>query len=175
MIKIPKHADTFEVCCRQTFDKPSPLSGRQVAVQRKEACTPVGQTLALQYPVWRLHSFYRIYYILTASISEETGKFYDRGDHGFLCVPWLLQPTPTPIDVIYRAKYDRFTGHAKTLTGKCMTFNHIQTHHLGALHVIWNVLAILNNTGVKGSSLQPPPPSAGTSPMSYSFTRKYKY
>ena len=74
---------------------------------------------------------------LTSTFFEDPRKFCDREHHGFLCVPWLLRlrPTPTPIDVIYRAKYDAFTDRVlKAFTGKSMTLKHIETT------VFWCVL-----------------------------------
>ena len=65
---------------------------------------------------------------------EDPGKFCDREHNGFPCVPWLLQPTPTPIDVIYRAKYDTFTGRVlQTFTGKSVTFKHSETTVIGCV------------------------------------------
>ena len=116
-LKSPKHAETFEICCRQTFGKPSPLSGRKVAVPPREACTPVAQILALQYSTSELHAFYRTNYA-DYIFSEEVGKFCDREDSGFLCAPCLRQPTPTLIDVIYRAKYGTLSGHVNNVNMK---------------------------------------------------------
>ena len=130
-LKCPRRAETFKVCCLQTFGKPSPLSGCQVTVSRREACTLVAHILVLDVgivcplspPPYPDYIFF-----------EDPGKFCDREHHGFLCVPWLLQPTPTPIDVIYRVKYDTFTGRMlKTFTGKSMTFKHIETTVFGCV------------------------------------------
>ena len=45
--------------------------------------------------------------------------------------PLTAEAHPTPIDVIYRAKYGTHTGHAKTFSWKCFTFKHIETTSFG--------------------------------------------
>ena len=101
---------------KQAFGKPSHLPSHQVTVPHREASTYPSCANFWRYST-QLHAFYRTYYS-DYVFSEETEKLCDRQDHGFLCVPWLLQPTPTLSAVIYRPKYDTFTGHAKNINRK---------------------------------------------------------
>ena len=112
-LKSPKDAGTFEVCCRQTFGKPSPLLGRQIAVPRREACTPAAQMLVL-HAVLNVGITCILSYptILTTSLPKKLENSATKNTTVFYASP-TAAVHPTPIHVIHRATYDTFTGHAK--------------------------------------------------------------
>ena len=138
-LKSPKHAETLEVCCRQTFGKPSPLSGRKVAVPWREACTPAAQILALQYSTSGLHAFYRTL-LSWLHLFQRNWKILRPRRPRLSTRPRLLHAAH-PIPPLLMSFIEQNTIHLqtilKTLTEKCVTFKHIQTTSCG--HVSGNV------------------------------------
>ena len=127
-LQFPKHAETFQVCCRQTFGKPSPYVGAS-------GCSlTMGKLAPLLRKFWCCSTQRRDYmqfivpFILTTSFPKKLENSATEKTRAFYAFPTApAHPTLPLLMSFIEQNTIHLQAMLKTKTGKFMTFKYTET------------------------------------------------